>query len=144
MQVSHVTNVSHPAKSYGYYIKQLFCQRLCKINSVTMLSRVKTQFLRVGTYKFCFEINILSNVLKKLNNGTVLVILHLNNDCSGTDIGDKFSLLRCRPEVVPHSSPAEISEPTPGYQCRPMSYQGSQFKRHNTQELTLSWSKLRY
>ena len=77
-----------------------------------MLSRVKTQFLQLGTYKFCFEINVLLNVLKKLNNGTVLVILYLNNDCSDTDFGDKFSLLRYPPEVVPHSSTAVISKPT--------------------------------
>ena len=54
-----------PSKKLWLKYLSTFFQRLFKklINSVTMLSRVNTKFLHVGTYKFGFEINILLNVL---------------------------------------------------------------------------------
>ena len=69
--------------------------------------------------------------------------LCLNNDFSGTDFGDECSLLRCRPETLPHSLSAMTPELTPMSHYRPKSYQGTYFEPHVTLRLTQSWSKLR-
>ena len=50
---------------------------------------------------------------------------YLHNNSSGTDFGDGYSLLRCRPEAMPHYVTTKISMLRQRRLCRPNSYKDS-------------------
>ena len=62
---------------------------------------------------------------------------YLHNDNSCTDFGDGHSLLRCRPEAMPHSLTTKMSMLTQRRLCRPNSYMESINYRMVINEATL-------
>ena len=62
---------------------------------------------------------------------------YLHNDNSCTDFGDGYSLLRCRPEAMPHSLTTKMSMLTQRRLYRPNSYMESVYDRMNINEATL-------
>ena len=62
---------------------------------------------------------------------------YLHNDNSCTDFGDGYSLLRCRPEAMPHSLTTKMSMLTQRRLCRPNSYMESVYDWMNINEATL-------
>ena len=66
---------------------------------------------------------------------------YLHNDNSYTDFGDGYSLLRCRPEAMPHSLTTKMSMLTLRRLCRPISLDGPGRKEN---ELMLGVILLRF
>ena len=61
---------------------------------------------------------------------------YLHNNSSGTDFGDGYSLLRCRPEAMPHYVTTKISMLRQRRLCRPNCYMESVYDRMNINEAT--------
>ena len=84
-----------------------------------------------------------SSLLQKLNC-VILLVICWGNDNSSTNLGDEFSLLRYRPEELPHSLTILTLKLTQECQYGPKSYQGSQYEQQILRVLTQSKSKLRH
>ena len=69
---------------------------------------------------------------------------YLHNDNSCTDFGDGYSLLRCRPEAMPHSLTTKMSMLTQRRLCRPNSYMESVYDRMNINEATTNTQAINF